>query len=158
MSNLSAGVQILIDQLASNPDEFFGDLNAYKRMAISGRSGKFSSWPSTIESELLPVHNGAVAPERPRTWFLTDEERAALAAAYVEARKLRFDAEIIATMAEKPEETFANTTSGFYTTKGHPGVAGREVMRIDANGVLGIGTTSASTLANSGYVISGSSS
>lgn len=106
MSNLRAGVQILIDQLASNPDEFFGDLDAHKRLTIGGRSGKFSSWQHIIETELISgARYNEEKSSRSYTWFLSDEEKAALAAAYIEARKLRFDAEIIATMAEKPEET-----------------------------------------------------
>lgn len=105
MSNLRPGVQILIDQLANNPDEFFGDLAPSKRLTIGGRNGKFSSWQHIIETELISgARHNEEKSARSYTWFLSDEEKAALVEAYVEARKLRFDAEIIATMAEKPEE------------------------------------------------------
>lgn len=97
MSELSHGVQILIEQLKSNPDHFFGPLDNGMR-SIAMRSPKFAYVRHAIESELLNV----VRPEEVRPkgsvgalWFLTSEERDALVAAFTEARRIRFDADIV---------------------------------------------------------------
>lgn len=155
MSNLRPGVQILIDQMESNPEEFFGELTTAKRLTIGGRAGKFSTWTSIIEAELIPgARHNEEKSARSYTWFMSDEEKAALAAAYVEARRARFDAEIIATMAEKPEE-LTTTSPVYFNSAQHPGVVSWEAMRIDSNGVLDIGTTTASNLVGTGYVVHG---
>lgn len=100
MSNLSAGVQILIAQLASNPDEFFGPLgHDPNRLYVKGPRIKF------YESErALRVLTLGQQGSDDTFWFLTDEEKAALRVAYKEASRIRFDAHIIATLHAKPEE------------------------------------------------------
>ncbi len=134
MSNLRAGVQILIDQMASNPDEFFGPLDNNYNLRIGARNGKFAGWRSIIENELLPdVRAGVEKPPRSQTWFLSDEEKTALADAYTEACKTRFDAEIVAALMAKPEDPRQY----------------REAMRVSAGGTLSIGA------AQTEYVIRG---
>ncbi len=100
MSNLSAGVQILIDQLASNPDEFFGPLGRDpEKLYVRRPPIKFHEFERALRVLTLgqPGADGDF-------WFLTDEEKAALRVAYKEASRIRFDANIIATLHAKPEE------------------------------------------------------
>lgn len=145
MSNVRPGVQILIDQLANNPDEFFGPVQDRDSMLVGIRTGKFSSWKAIIEEELIPgARYSQEKAARSYTWFMTDEEKAALAEAYIEARKTRFDAEMITLLMHKLEDP--NVPTAFYTT---------ERMRLDASGNLGLGTVHPSTLSNSGYVFHG---
>lgn len=103
MSNLSAGVQILVTQMKENPDAFFGpiDHDPYTPYV----NPKFGSWRSAIEEEILGVEPNKERLRRalPATWFLSDEEKEALADAYLLAKRERFDAEIIYAM-NKPQE------------------------------------------------------
>lgn len=109
------GVQILIDQLASNPDHFFGPLG--ENHSLGMRSPKFAYQRHAIERELLDLRPHEGEEVRPKglgvLWFLTDEERAALLAAFAEARRLRFDAEIITRLhqQEDPESGYATVLS-----------------------------------------------
>lgn len=110
MSNLSAGVQILIDQLKENPDAFFGPLRYDAREGYI--SPKFSGWRQVIEEEIIGIDSGKDRVRRalPATWFLSEDEKEALADAYLMARRQRFDAETIYTLSVEPE-----TTTSVYT-------------------------------------------
>ena len=141
MSNLRPGIQILIDQLASNPEEFFGRLEdaTTNTLRLNVIHGKFVNWRSIIESELIPgVRRSEDREVRPNTWFLTDDERVALVEAYTEARRVRFDAEIISALTAEPERV-STAPSGFYA---------QEVMRLDATGNISVGTVAPSSWGN----------
>lgn len=103
MSNLSAGVQILVTQLKENPDAFFGPIASDPRSIFS--NPKFNGWRIAIEEEVIGIASEAVRVKQPlpTTWFLTDEEKAALADAYRQAKRERFDADIIYTL-NRPKE------------------------------------------------------
>lgn len=109
MSNLSAGVQILIDQLKENPDAFFGPLRYDAREGYI--SPKFSGWRQVIEEEIIGIDSGKDRVRRalPATWFLSEDEKEALADAYLMARRQRFDAEIIHTLNVEPESHAEST-------------------------------------------------
>lgn len=128
MSNLSAGVQILVTQMKENPDAFFGpiDHDPYTPYA----NPKFGGWRNVIEEELIGLENQRLQVKRshPATWFLSDEEKEALADAYLLAKRERFDAEIIYAM-NKPQEEPQKI------------VQYSEAMRLGASGTLSIGTT-----------------
>jgi hypothetical protein len=111
-------VQILIDQMANNPDDFFGPVGESKGLSI--RRNKFATWASVIENELIPGARLEREKEgRSYIWFLSDEEKAALAEAYTEARKVRFDAEIVFAMADKPvADPYADIGSVYATNLG----------------------------------------
>ena len=103
MSNLSAGVQILVTQLKENPDAFFGPIAPDPRSPFL--NPKFSGWRIAIEEEILGMASEEVRVKRgPTTWFMTDEEKAALADAYRQAKRERFDANIIYTLNSPPED------------------------------------------------------
>ena len=119
MSNLSAGVQILVTQMKENPDAFFGpiDHDPYTPNA----NPKFAGWRNAIEEELigLDVQRLQVKRPQPATWFMSDEEKKALADAYLLAKRERFDAEIIYAMnkpQEEPQDTLIYKTANRYTT------------------------------------------
>lgn len=103
MSNLSAGVQILVTQLKENPGAFFGPIASDPRSIFS--NPKFNGWRIAIEEEVIGIASEAVRVKQPTpsTWFLTDEEKAALADAYRQAKRERFDADIIYTL-NRPKE------------------------------------------------------
>lgn len=115
MTKISAGVQILIDQLTNNPDEFFGPLVVDPR--IYDTNPKFVRWCGLIEEAsigLEPCGDGKYPASR-QTWFMTDEEKAALRDAYLAAKRQRFDAEIIAALHAKPKEASFGTPSSKHT-------------------------------------------
>ena len=107
MEELSPGVQILIDQMKSNPDEFFGPLEISPRIARAGESPKFRYIANQIAAELVgipdPRREAPRANDPGSLWFLTDFERNALKEAFTEAKRLRFDAEIITILHHKPD-------------------------------------------------------
>lgn len=131
MSELSAGVQILIAQMKENPDAFFGPL------AYDQREGylapRFHGWRQAIEEELigLDVQRLQVKRPLPATWFLSEDEKEALVDAYTLAKRQRFDAQVIYELNRPegvPQQSYVYTTSG------------QEAMRISASGTLGVGT------------------
>jgi hypothetical protein len=133
---MNNAVQILIDRLKSHPEEFFGEVGNSRNLAQWG-SPKFGGVERRL-NELVagnrpdqPVREGVAHPY----WFLEPEELDALKAAYKEASRARFDAEIVHTLlAPEPEP-----------------VQYREAMRIDSSGSLGIGLNTASQFANTGF-------
>lgn len=128
---MSPGVQILIDQLKDNPDAFFGPITHDPREGYL--APRFHGWRQAIEEELvgLEVQRLQIKRPMPSTWFLTDEEKAALVEAYTEAKRQRFDAQVIYELnrsAEEPQQAnvFVHT--------------GQETMQVSAVGALGVGT------------------
>jgi hypothetical protein len=117
MSTLSPGVQILIDQLANNPDEFFGSIEDAMSLTVKARRGKFAHWRTVIENELLPgIRPESDKPSRRYAWFLNDAEKAALIKAYTDACRVRFDTQIISTLTSEPVEEEYGAISGTYAT------------------------------------------
>lgn len=144
MSNLSAGVQILIDQLKENPDAFFGPLRYDAREGYI--SPKFGGWRQVIEEEIIGIDSGKDRVRRPlpHTWFMSEDEKEALADTYLLAKRQRFDAEIIYTLSVEPE----TTTSVYVGTQNISTTGYREAMRLDSSGSLGIGATGSAYTSN----------
>lgn len=133
---MTNAVQILIERLKTHPEEFFGEVGNSRSLAQWG-SPKFAG----IERHLNALVGGpdGMIREKDRAhpyWFLEPEELSALTAAYKEAARARFDAEIVHTLlAPEPEP-----------------VQYREGMRIDTSGTFNIGTTAiANQLAVTGF-------
>jgi hypothetical protein len=134
---MNNAVQILIDRLKSHPEEFFGEVGDDPRGLAVYASSKFAGVERRL-SELVagnrpdqPMREGVAHPY----WFLEPEELNALKAAYKEAARARFDAEIVHTLlAPEPKP-----------------VQYREAMRIDSSGSIGIGTSMSSQLAATGF-------
>jgi hypothetical protein len=126
-------VQVLIDRLKSNPEDFFGDISTSHLM----RSPKFSDIIEKLD-DLLAVdlradNNLGVDVRRfHRLWFLDKDETTALLDAYKEARRTRFEAQIFSTLLSpelnEEEEMMKYKAQGRYaqqlgasmvTTKNH---------------------------------------
>lgn len=169
MNELSAGVQILIDQLKSNPDVFFGpvDVSEEDYLRLRGAGAKFGRWCAIIEDDLMQVDDPAerIKSRGRYTWFMTEPEKEALREAYREAKRLRFDAEIIAALHTKAEDfqqgnyvigrgissgVIAQPVQHMFHGQSAQGsglnaVQYKEAMRLDASGSLGIGTIAPAT-------------
>jgi len=76
-------VQVIIERLKTNPEDFFGDLDDGRPQHV-----KFGELASKIDDLLTEKQDGHIH----RLWYLTEEEKVALIDAYREARRARFEA------------------------------------------------------------------
>ena len=90
-------VQVIIERLNSHPEDFCGDIDENKSLAI--RHPRFYELATKLDDLLLPNKT-----EVHRLWYLEPEEKDALLAAYKEARRARFEAKVFHTLLTKPEE------------------------------------------------------
>jgi len=77
-------VQVIIERLKTNPEDFFGDADS------RGRIPRFSTILDKLDNLLTENQDGQIH----RLWFLEPEEKAALIEAYKEARRARFEAQV----------------------------------------------------------------
>ena len=87
-------VQVIIERLKTNPEDFFGDSDH------RGRMPKFQGIAEKLDDLLAHKQEGFIH----RLWFLEPEEKAALIEAYKEARRARFEAQVFHDLLTKPEE------------------------------------------------------
>jgi len=94
-------VQVIIERLKSNPEDFFGEIS--DRQGLGLPRPKFYDITDKIDNLLTEPQDGHVH----RLWYLEPEEKEALLAAYKEARRSRFEAKVFHTLltAQEPEET-----------------------------------------------------
>jgi hypothetical protein len=89
-------VQVIIERLKSNPEDFFGDLEG---RLIGRHAPKFNTVREMLDDLLI---------EKPdvghihRLWYLEPEEKEALLAAYKQARRERFEAKVFHTLLTAP--------------------------------------------------------
>jgi hypothetical protein len=121
-------VQVIIERLKTNPEDFFGDLEGGR--LIGRYSPRFQEITEKLDDLLTEKENGHIH----RLWYLEPEEKEALLSAYKEARRARFEAKTfhqLLTRQEKEEtSTVTYKTAGRYNTG----------MRLDSTGNLGVGT------------------
>jgi hypothetical protein len=92
-------VQVIIERLKTNPEDFFGDLGDTRLRHLNP---KFSTIREKLDDLLI---------EKPdvghihRLWYLEPEEKEALLAAYKQARRERFEAKVFHTLLTTPNET-----------------------------------------------------
>lgn len=91
-------VQVIIERLKSHPEEFFGDLQGDRR-TYSGSFPKFQDIVEKLDDLLLGKPD---AGHIHRLWYLEPEEQQALLAAYKEARRARFEANVFHTLLAAP--------------------------------------------------------
>jgi hypothetical protein len=113
---MMVAVQVLIERLASHPEDFFGDVDAPHIM----RSPKFVDIVEKLD-DLLAGDGGQVKSKNfHRLWFLNEDETTALLDAYKEARRVRFEAKIFHTLIRpelnEDEQTVKYKAQGRYTT------------------------------------------
>ena len=91
MSEFCAGVQILLERMKSNPEDF--ELHQYDIPTMQGVKGRFYDFAQSIEGIIL----GKIEKDRPwRDWqYFTDEERKALIEGFKEMKRGKFDKKIM---------------------------------------------------------------
>jgi hypothetical protein len=115
---LSQGVQILIERLKTHPEEFFGELSASRNTLQVGKyQTKFRAEQLQIERHIIGAKDNEDS-SYDAYWFLTQEEKDALRVAYTEARRARFEAEIIHTMLTPPEPAYGTVVGNYATNLG----------------------------------------
>lgn len=97
---MMVAIQVLIERLASHPEDFFGDVDAPHIM----RTPKFGDIVEKLD-DLLAGDGGQVKSKNfHRLWFLNEDETTALLDAYKEARRVRFEAKIFHTLMSPETE------------------------------------------------------
>ena len=116
-------VQVIIERLKSHPEDFFGDLQGDRR-TYQGSFPKFQDIIEKLDDLLTDKHDGHIH----RLWYLEPEEKEALLAAYKEARRARFEANVFHTLLapqEKDPDTVTMKESGrYHPHTGKPLMAG----------------------------------
>ena len=90
-------VQVIIERLKTNPEDFFGDLDDGRPQHV-----KFGELASKIDDLLTEKQDGHIH----RLWYLTEEEKVALIDAYREARRARFEAKTFHQLLTPQEENY----------------------------------------------------
>jgi hypothetical protein len=96
-------VQILVERLKTHPEEFFGepkDLRTYRPM--EKYEAKFRNEALQIERHIIGAKDKDES-SYDAYWYLTQEEKDALRVAYTEARRARFEADIVHILLAQPE-------------------------------------------------------
>lgn len=94
-------IQVIIERLKSNPEDFFGEIS--DRQGLGLPRPKFYDITDKIDNLLTDPQDGHIH----RLWYLNEAEKIALLDAYKEARRARFEAKVFHTLltAQEPEET-----------------------------------------------------
>jgi hypothetical protein len=100
-------VQVIIERLKTNPEEFFGDFDKHL-----GRTPKFIDITEKIDDLLTDKDKQYVH----RLWYLEPEEKEALIAAYKEARRARFEASVFHTLLTNDESRYDINMDRLYKT------------------------------------------
>jgi hypothetical protein len=104
-------VQVIIERLKTNPEDFFGEI-APKR--VSRVPPKFEEMTQKLDDLIAEKNVGHIH----RLWFLNEDEKDALIEAYKEARRARFEAKTfheLLSPQDIPEEQELNVI-----TRRHP--------------------------------------
>jgi hypothetical protein len=90
-------VQVIIERLKTNPEDFFGGLEDTRLRHLNP---KFSTIREKLDNLLTEPQDGHTH----RLWYLNEDEKLALLEAYKQARRERFEAKVFHTLLTKPEE------------------------------------------------------
>ena len=96
-------VQVIIERLKTNPEDFFGDLEDTRLRHLTP---KFHEIRDKLDNLLTDPQDGSVY----RLWYLNEDEKLALLEAYKQARRERFEAKVFHTLLTKPEEAPSTVT------------------------------------------------
>ena len=123
-------VQVIIERLKTNPEDFFGDLEDTK---LRHSNTKFSTIREKLDDLLIEKPD---VGHTHRLWYLEPEEKEALLEAYKQARRERFEAKVFHTLLtnQDPEErsTVTFNTKDRYTT----GIIAPQNMLAEATEIL----------------------
>jgi hypothetical protein len=98
-------VQVIIERLKTNPEDFFGGDDSRNRIP------KFRDITDKLDDLLIDKKDvGHIH----RLWYLEPEEKAALLDAYKEARRARFEAQVFHTLLTEPEIVPVSTVTQRY--------------------------------------------
>ena len=116
---LSPAVQVLIQRLSTDPDDFFGPVGRDDRKGRPlGEWPRFSDMRISIERHILGVKS-ADDSSADTLWFLTPEERTALGDAFREARRIRFEADTMyGLMTPRESDVLKYNTKDRYSNQG----------------------------------------
>ena len=88
-------VQVIIERLKTNPEDFFGDMEG---RLIGRHAPKFNDIREKLDNLLTEPQDGHTH----RLWYLNEDEKLALLEAYKEARRARFEAKVFHTLLTAP--------------------------------------------------------
>jgi hypothetical protein len=88
-------VQVIIERLKTNPEDFFGDMEG---RIIGRHAPKFNDIREKLDNLLTEPQDGHTH----RLWYLNEDEKAALLEAYKQARRERFEAKVFHTLLTAP--------------------------------------------------------
>jgi hypothetical protein len=124
-------VQVIIERLKTNPEDFFGDDGP------RGRIPRFRNILDKLDDLLIDKQD---AGHIHRLWFLEPEEKAALIEAYKEARRARFEAQVFHDLLTAPTEVNLAVermdTSGKRLMQGWQGAVPKQNMLAEATKIL----------------------
>jgi hypothetical protein len=92
-------VQVIIERLKTNPEDFFGDSEH------RGRAPKFMGIAEKLDDLLSHKQEGFIH----RLWYLNEDEKEALIEAYRDARRARFEAQVFHDLLSPQEEEPSTT-------------------------------------------------
>lgn len=103
---MTPAVTMLIERLKTHPEDFFGELRDTRTYRpLEKYEAKFRNEALMIERHIIGAKDKDDS-SYDAYWFLTQEEKDALRVAYTEARRTRFEAEIIHLALVQPEPEF----------------------------------------------------
>ena len=114
-------VQLIIERLKTNPEDFFGDLDGGR---LGGRySPRFQEITEKLDDLLIEKDSGNIH----RLWYLNEDEKTALLDAYKEARRARFEAQVFHQLLTRQEKEETSTVT--YKTQGRYNTQGKQLMQ-----------------------------
>ena len=90
-------VQVIIERLKTNPEDFFGDV--VEGRLIGRHAPKFNTIREKLDDLLIEKPD---VGHTHRLWYLNEDEKLALLEAYKEARRARFEAKVFHTLWTAP--------------------------------------------------------
>lgn len=90
-------VQVIIERLKTNPEDFFGDV--VEGRLIGRHAPKFNTIREKLDDLLIEKPD---VGHTHRLWYLNEDEKLALLEAYKEARRARFEAKVFHTLLTAP--------------------------------------------------------
>lgn len=139
---MNPAVEMLIERMKSHPEDFFGPVGINKSQIYE--NPRLYHFERMMDRDFVYRKGHEAVPEPDDSaefWFLDADDRAALRAAFTEAKRERFTADVIhSVMAPaEDEKTLRYSTVGRGYGKSIANSTMVEAMRLDSSSNLGIG-------------------